>query len=473
MPAADRLLVMGRAFAHSSRRVADGALVVPRLTFNAIRHGVLPTAMSAPLVLLREGPWDLHWKTLGDGLVRFAQHSGPLLTKLGQILATRGDVLPDTVCRRLEALYTRQPAMSRRQLDAALRAAFPQALPFAALHRQPVAVGSIAQVHRATLPDGARVVVKLVRPGLRRAIERDLNAAGVLLDLLLTLPGLVPRRTRVALARALQDLGTALRSEVDLRQEAAALEEFGRRLRSNPRVRVPTVYREWSGESVLVMEELIGEPLSAYRARMTTDPDSARRVADLAFREILKQVFEDGRFHADPHAGNLLILPDGRLGLIDLGLTGESKRQDRLQIARAVRAFVSGDPEALCRALLDFGVPPPELSYEEFKADVVIVVRKNEGEVVAQMTGKSRDFAAGGSSGLETFVNDLFKVADRHNIYVPPSSTMLIKTVVTIEGVARSLDPHINVVATAIPIVLRSLTHRWLKWGFWRESFAG
>jgi ubiquinone biosynthesis protein len=470
MSAAERLLTGGRALVNSSRRAADGAFVVPRLTFNAVRHGVISTATWAPLVVLQEGPWGLHWKMVGDALVRFAQHSGPLLTKLGQILATRTDILPEGVCARLEKLYARQPAMTRRQLDAALATAFPHGLPFRTFDRRPIAAGSIAQIHRATLGDGAGVVVKLVRPGLKREIERDVNAAGVLLQVLLAVPGVLRRSTRSALRRALDELGVALRAEVDLRQEAASLEEFGRRLRWNPRVRVPRVYRHWCGETVLVMEELVGEPLSEYRARMKSDPAGARRVADLAFKEILKQVFEDGRFHADPHAGNLLILPDGRLGLIDLGLTGEATQADRTRIARAVRAFVSGDPEALVRALLGFGVPPPDFRFDDFKADVLVVVRRNEAQVVAHMTGKSREDPGIASTRLETFIQELFRVAESHNLYVPPSSTLLIKTIVTIEGVARSLDPDLNVVAAAIPIVLRSISRRWLRWGFWRES---
>lgn len=448
------------------RRVADAVLVTPRLAFNAVRYGVLPAPASAALVVLREGPWQLHWKAIGDALVRFAQHSGPLTTKLGQVLATRSDILPEAVCVRLEALYTRQPPMTGRQLRATLRAAFPDGLPFTKLDRQALAIGSIAQVHRAELKSGARVIVKLVRPGLAREIDRDLNAAELLCGFLLTVPGLMSKTARLALVHAVRDLGASLREEVDFRREALALDDFGRRLGRNPQVRVPIVYREWCSERALVMEELVGEPLSAFRARAKTEPDAARRVADLAFKEILKQVFEDGRFHADPHAGNLLILPDGRLGLIDLGLTGESGPEDRLRIARAVRAFVSGDPEALCRALLDFGILPPEFTYEDFKADVGKVVRQNESVVMAQMMGKNGD---GGASGLETLVSELFGVAFRHSIYVPPSATLLIKAIVTIEGVARSINPNINVVATAVPIVLRALKPQWLTWRYWRE----
>jgi ubiquinone biosynthesis protein len=315
------------------------------------------------------------------------------------------------------------------------------------------------------------VIVKLVRPSLGRHIERDLNAVELLLDPLLSLPGFAKTATRLAISRALQDLGAALRAEVDLRREAASLDDFERRLRRNPRVCVPRVYREWCSERALVMEELIGEPLSAYRARANTDPDASRRVASLALKEILTQVFEDGHFHADPHAGNLLVLPDGRLGLIDLGLTGESGRQDRQRIARAVRAFVSGDAEALTGALLDFGVPPPEFRSEAFRLDIATVVRQHEAQVAAQMMGKNGD-APARPNGLEAFVNELFRVAYRHGLHVPPSTTLLIKTIVTIEGVARSLNPNLNVVATALPIVLGSLRPRWLKWSFWRDFGA-
>ena len=448
----------------------DAAVVVPALGLNALRYGVVPTVPSAILISLREGLSDVHWKAIGDALVRVIQHSGPLLTKLGQILATRGDLLPEPVCVRLEALYARQPAMTKSQLERLLKAAFGHRPPFKTFDRRPIGVGSIAQVHRAELATGERVIVKLVRPGLERQIDRDLNAAEFLVGSLFAVPGLATRTTKRAVSNAIRDLGSALRSEVDLRHEARSLEEFGRRMRTNPRVRVPAVHGRWSTERVLVMEELVGEPLSVFRARAKTDPESARRVADLAFKEILKQVFEDGRFHADPHGGNLLILPDGRLGLIDLGLTGKSGAQDRQRIARAVRAFVAGNPEALARALLDFGTPPPQFGYDAFKADVAAVVRQNESRVVAEMTGRN----GGGTSGLETLVNELFKVAHRHDLYVPPSSTLLIKTIVTIEGVARSLNPDLNVIAAAVPIVLRSMSRKWFSWRFWRDlALAG
>jgi predicted unusual protein kinase regulating ubiquinone biosynthesis (AarF/ABC1/UbiB family) len=452
-------------------KIRDALAAVPGLVLNAVRYGLLPTVPGVVTTALREGVSQLHWKTVGDALVRVAQHSGPVLTKLGQVLATRNDVLPDAACERLQALYARQPPMTDTELSQLLKVAFPAGLPFTTFERTPIAVGSIGQVHRACLPgapDGLPVVVKLLRPGIERAIERDLNAATLVWDIAQRLRRSNGTRSEEAIARALRDLGEAMRAEVDLQREAAALEEFGRRFRANPRIRVPVVYRALCSAHALVMEELSGEPLSAFRARARHDPEAARKVAALAVQEILAQIFDEGRFHADPHAGNLLILPDGRLGLVDLGLVGEAFPEDRKRIARAVRAFVSGDPDVLTRTLLEFGSLPPDFDYPAFRADVCAAVRGSEA-VFARVTGKEahENEGSGAENSLEQLVNKLFRVAYAHGVYVPRSTTLLIKTLVTIEGVARSLDPSINLVTTAIPIVLKSLTPRWLRWRFW------
>ncbi len=454
-------------------KLADTGAAAFGLAVNTIRYGLLPAAPGVVATAVREGVADIHWKVIGDAIVRIAQNSGPVLTKLGQILATRGDVLPNAACERLQALYARQPPMSASQLARILETEFPDGLPFRSFDLRPVGVGSVGQVHRAQLASGQAVVVKLLRPGIEKAVERDLNTLEIVLEIGLHAAGDGHRPAAAATARALDDLGAALRREVDLCLEADAIEEFERRFRSNPRVRIPVVYRQWSSRRVLVMEELQGEPLAAFRARAKSDPEAAKKVAALAIKEILTQVFADGRFHADPHAGNLLILPDGRLGLVDLGLVGETAPRDRLRLAAAVRAFMSGDPDVLARTLLEFGTPPADFDYAAFKSDVVAVVRKNEAAVYGQVTGAANGAALGGPKAtgpgnrLESFVNDLFRVAYAHELDVPRGTTLLVKTLLTIEGVARSLDPNINIVAAALPIVLRSLAPKWLQWRFW------
>jgi ubiquinone biosynthesis protein len=436
---------------------------LPSVALGALRHGVLPAGLATARTLRSEGWRGLHWKILGDGLVRFLRHSGPLFTKLGQILATRGDLLPAPLCARLESLYSEQPAMSPAELARALRRAFGRKLPFRDFDPTPIAVGSVGQVHRAHLAGGEAAIVKVLRPGVAQRIERDLALARSLLDLWLGLPRRAHPASRELLARSLEDLGRACAREADFAQEAAALREFAQRFAKHPQVRVPRCYEALSSKHAVVMEELQGEPLSAYRRRAQDDPEAARRIASLALEEILRQIFEDGRFHADPHAGNLLVLADGRLGLIDLGLTGELSREDRRRVARAARAFLARDAEGLIRALLGFGSLPPGFDAGAFERDVRKMVQGRAPHLVARLRGRQAGQAADEPGSLEEFVGDLFGLARAHGIHVPSSTLLLIKALVTIEGVARSLHPDLDLAAAAVPVVLRSLAPRWLQ----------
>jgi ubiquinone biosynthesis protein len=440
--------------ASTAERWQDAASLAPRLVVHGLRRALLGAGPSALGTLRREGLSELHWKVLGDALVRFLRSSGPVLTKLGQILATRADLLPRSVCSRLEALYDAHPPMSRRQLRRTLKRAYPEGAPFAAFDPAPVAVGSVGQVHRASLEDGSRVVVKLIRPGTEAAVRQEMNGLRVFAQLFFALFQGADGAAQRLVSRGLEDLARALEVESNLELEADAVDEFRRRFGRNKRVYVPICYREWSSRDVLVLEELSGRPLSRIR---DSDP-AARRTASLALRQILAQIFDEGRFHADPHAGNLFLLEDGRLGLVDLGLTGELRLEDRKRITRAARAFLAGDAETAIRTLLEFGSVSPDFDLAAFKRDVTEVLRRR-GPNPERQPGR-----------LEELVNDLLLVAARHEIYLPPATTLLIKAVVTIEGVARSLDPEIDVVVTAIPIILQSLTPRFLRWSHWRRS---
>jgi ubiquinone biosynthesis protein len=435
------------------------------VALDALRHGVLPAGLATARTLRSEGVDGLHWKVLGDGLVRFLRHSGPLFTKLGQVLATRTDLLPAALCARLESLYSEQPPMRPAELARALRRAFGRKLPFPDFDRTPIAVGSVGQVHRARLAGGEAAIVKVLRPGVEERIERDVALARSLLDLWLGLPRRARPASRELLERSLEDLGRACAREADFAQEAAALREFAQRFARHPHVRVPRCFEALSSKHAVVMEELQGEPLSAYRRRAQEDPEAARRVASLALEEILRQIFEDGRFHADPHAGNLLVLPDGRLGLIDLGLTGELTREDRRRVARAARAFLARDAEGLVRALLGFGTLPPGFDAAAFERDVRRMVQGRAPHLVARLRGRGTRIGESEDEpgSLEEFVGELFGLARSHGIHVPSSTLLLIKALVTIEGVARSLHPELDLAAAAVPVVLRSLAPRWLQ----------
>ena len=446
------------------RRWQQAALAMPRLAVGLFRHGLLPIGPSAADTVRREGFSELHWKVLGDGLVRFLCNAGPVFTKFGQILATRGDLLPPTVCARLETLYARQSPMRSRELESSLAGAFGRRPPFREFERKPLAVGSVGQVHRARLEDGTRVVVKIIRPGAEERIASDLELARVLARV--AADATTPARG-LLLEKLLDDLAEGYAREVDLRHEARALGDFARQFAANPNVCVPACFESLSSRHVLVMEELVGEPLSAFRVRAKTDPEAARRVARLALTEILSQVFEDGRFHADPHAGNLLVLPDGRLGVIDLGLTGELSREERRLVARAVRAFLSRDPEAVIEALLGLTTVPEDFDRASFRRDVDALVRGRGRSVAARLKGAEAAVSEEDEpNALDAFVSELFALGHEHGVNLPTSATLLIKTLVTIEGVARSLHPELDLARAAAPVMVRTLAPRWARWAF-------
>lgn len=450
---------------------------LPRLWLSFQLNGTLRAPVDAARLLANEGSAALGAKLLGDALVRTFRDSGPVLIKVGQMLAGRPDLLPPELCLRLEALYAKQPSMPARALRALRTRAWPQGNPLASLEERAFACGSIGQVHRGVAPDGSKVVVKFRRPGVAAAIDRDIAAARSVLNLARR-AGLLPSDALAfSLERALEDLRSAFESELDFRAEARNISEFRERFKANPRVAVPRCYEEWSGEEVLVMEELEGEPLSAFRARAARDPAAAKRAASLALTEILKQIFADGRFHADPHAGNLLILPDGRLGLIDLGLTGELSNADRDNIGRAIRAFLARDAEAVFDALLSFGTVPELFDKRAFQAEIRAIVGKHKRSVLGQVGLSAAARASlkeeapqeSGTGGLDAFVGELFQAAHRHQILIPRSATLLVKSLVTIEGVAKSLDPQLNLAAAAGPVVAKALAGRWLKRFFLRD----
>ncbi len=423
---------------------------VPNLAGLAVRSSARAISTDALKTLKKEGTSELHWKILGDGLVNFFRQSGPLLTKLGQILATRNDLLPPTVCRKLESLYNKQPPMKKSDLDKILFNNYRGKKPFKSFEYQALGVGSVGEVHRATLVTGENVIVKLIRPGSKESIERDALVSRALINGLFFTLGVKYKTTHLMIDKILSDLEMGFLSELNLKLEGAALNTFRSQLKKNSSVYVPKCYTELSSASVLVMEELNGIPLSQYREQIKSDPKKAKKIADLALREILTQIFDAGFFHADPHAGNIIVLEDGRLGFIDFGLTGEFTKKNRKAIGKAVKALLSKDVDSLISSLLEFGTVPKTFKLAAFKQDIAKIVRSH----------KESD-----SKKLDALVNQLFVVAFKHQIYVPASTTLLIKTLVTIEGVARSIDPDLNLMSVAVPVVLHSLTPKWLRFG--------
>lgn len=277
---------------------------------------------------------------------------GPTYVKLGQILATRADLLPPHWIAEFERLHSDAPtlpfALLRDRLEQALGEPVESA--FATFDPAPLAAASMAQVHRARMHDGREVVVKIRRPGIRKAMEADLR-------IITHLAGVVEASSRDARRfqpRALvQQLLDTVLEELDFMQEGRNADRMRADLTGQPRVVVPRIHWALSSETVLVMDYIDGvAPRDGDTLRAAgIDPDA---IADLGAELVLDMVLVHGRFHGDPHPGNLLCLPGDRLALIDLGLVGHVSARRRQEFLTFILSLRSGDAQALADTLLDW-----------------------------------------------------------------------------------------------------------------------
>ncbi|MBX6383996.1 MAG: hypothetical protein IRZ07_13650 [Microbispora sp.] len=376
-----------------------------------------------------------------QALVASLERLGPTFVKLGQIMATRADLLPPELTEALARLHDRVAPVPfeavRPQLVEDLGA--PPEEVFAAFSPEPIAAASIAQVYLARLRTGEEVVVKVRRPGIEAVMRADLR-------LLMAAARIVERRApalrRHQPVRVVAELGDALLEELDFRIEARNQEEV--RARGGPFV-VPEVHRAWTTARTMVSTRIRGErPDAAFRE---AHPALCRALAPEAARGLLGMILLDGLFHADPHPGNVLVTPDGRLALLDFGSVGRLSARRREQVLVVLGSLVDADAGAVGDVLLDWagrsGSPPPGL----------------EASVERFLTR----YAAAGSAQplrLAEAVGEFIGIAREHDLALPPDLVVLMRALGIAEGLARTLDPEIDVIDVIAPVVVRAFAAR-------------
>jgi ubiquinone biosynthesis protein len=407
--------------------------------FARIDATLLPPAMRLPLavakLLARRGA-----HTGPSRLAMAIARLGPSYVKLGQFLATRPDVVGPTVVRELEALQDRMAPFPRAVAVETIESAFgcPLADVFVTLG-EPVAAASIAQVHRATVrtPDGTRdVAVKVLRPGVERRFRRDLSDMYFAARLA---ERLFPDAVRLKPVEVVDTLARSVKMEMDFRLEAAAASEFAENTREDADFRVPEIDWERVTKEVLTLEWVDGIPLSdlpALRAAGHDLPLLGRRV----IQSFLRHALRDGFFHADMHQGNLFIDREGRITAVDFGIMGRLGERERRFLAEILFGFIMRDYHRVAEVHFEAGYVPASHRVDDFAQAIRAI-----GEPIHSRTADQISMAK--------LLTLLFEITALFDMTTRIELVMLQKTMVVVEGVARTLDPQLDMWSTAEPIV--------------------
>jgi len=369
---------------------------------------------------------------------------GPTFIKLGQLLSTRPDLLPPEYIAQLSLLLDSAPPVPDKDVRRLLEAELGQVVEniYAEFDWQPIASASIGQVHRAALRDGTRVVVKVQRPGVEEMVEADL-------DLLLRQAHFIEGRSEPLRRRRISELvaefADALRQEMDYTREGRNADQLRDNLQDDPRAWVPRVFWALTTRRVITMEEIVGVKLSEMQ-RLRSEgcdlPATAKRVVEL----YLRQVFQDGFFHGDPHPANILVCGE-RIGFVDFGMVGFLSEATKASLRDLLMAVITRDVDEMIYTIVRMGVIAGRHDAQALARDLERLLSRYWGLALEEVP-------------IAEFLGQIFATAFRHQLRLPAELVVLARTVLLLEGVAHRLDPGFQLVATAQPFVARIVRER-------------
>ena len=418
-----------------------------------LRYGldeiVTATHLFRPLRYFSPGWWrrDSHKESLGARVRMALIELGPIFVKFGQSLSTRPDLLPRDVAVELAQLQDRVPPFPNDEALAIIEGAYGKSVGeiFASFDSDPLAAASIAQVHTATLKDGREVIVKVLRPGVKKRIERDMAV-------LYAMAGLAERfwseGKRLHPLDVVAEYEKTTLDELDLLREAANAAQLRRNFEGSTQLYVPEVHWDYCRKNVLVMERIYGVPIAdmeTLKARGT----NFKRLADHGVELFFTQVFQHNFFHADMHPGNIFVdvtTPEfPRYIAVDFGIVGTLSTRDQYYLAENFLAFFNRDYYRVAKLHLDSGWVPPETRLDELESAFRTVCEPIFAKPLEEIS-------------FGQLLVRLFQTARRFNMEVQPQLILLQKTLLHIEGLGRHLYPQLDLWETGKPIL-----ERWMR----------
>ena len=388
---------------------------------------------------------------------------GPTFIKLGQVLSTRPDILPRHFIEELEKLQADVPSTPFSEIKVEIERELGASVAelFAQVDEVPLATASIGQVHRARLHDGQEVVIKVQRPGVAGVIKTDT-------EIMMGLARLAEDRVfSFSPVELVDEFRRAMQRELDYTREGQNIDRFRRNFLHRPEVQIPQVYWSHSSQRVLTMEYIEGKKLTEFAE--AASKEVRKRLAVQGARAFMQQVLVDGFFHGDPHPGNILVKPDGKLALLDFGVVGRLREETMDAIAGLFLAVLERDEDQVVASLERLGVVG-EGHIPGLREEISELVDRNYGKSLEEIR-------------VAEIIQDILNLTRRYGLHLPGNFVLLVKGLITLEGVGRFLDPEFNVVEIARPFAKELLRRqmrpeyilrRWRReWGKYLSMLLG
>jgi ubiquinone biosynthesis protein len=398
--------------------------------------------------------WDMPTKVR---LRKMLEELGPTFIKFGQILSTRPDLVPIDICKELSKLQDDVPPFPFAEVKTIIEGEFAKPLGeiFRHLSEKPRAAASLSQAHNGLLKTGEKVVVKVRRPHIERIIEQDL-------DILLQLARLAERHLEELRpynpVMIVGEFSDSIRRELDFTIEANNTKRMNQLFEGDETVHIPHLFLQSSGKRVLTLERIEGCKITdlPYLEKAGLDP---KELAVRGGNAFLKQIFEHGFFHADPHPGNLFAMEGNVVGFIDFGMVGRLREQTKAQIAEILLALTMRDIPRLIEACLSLGAADEHTDMVKLELDLAEFVDRYYVSTLQEFK-------------LAAALRDLVEIVARDHLRMPQEFTLLAKTLVTIEGVGEALDPHFDMVGLTKPYAQRLVEQKFAPQALFRDLRA-
>jgi ubiquinone biosynthesis protein len=370
---------------------------------------------------------------------------GPTFIKFGQLLSTRPDIISKEYSLELQKLQDKVPSVAtgeiRKQIEIGIGTTIEEA--FARFEVEPMAAASIAQVHRGQLKSGEEVVFKVRRPGVRKVIETDLD---ILMGLAYLIENHIPAGEMYDPTGLVKEFRRTVYRELDFAREGYTMDRFAANFEDDPSIYVPKVFWDFTCESVLTMEYVSGTKISHFEL-LQNQGLSLPEIAAKGATAFLKQVFEFGLFHGDPHPGNLLVLEEGTICMLDYGMVGRLSDELKVQLTELLLALLQRDVDRIISQLLYAGELLDDSNLKSLKRDLAEFI-DDYYDILLQ------DIKVG------KLLIDFIDILTAYRIKFPPDLLLLARALIAMEGLGRQLDPHFNMIASIRPFAEKIIRDR-------------